>query len=134
MADGKRGIAQLGCLDKRMITQPDWLNKRTTIHPPTPRETSPDSPTPSVSLPVSSVDMVIAELRNRNCGRLQVEEEWRCISLGRSQFNTLETRIKVDKDIYWSKYDYFPNLAKFVLRMAKTQHESVHKKFERHII
>ncbi|KAK0733242.1 hypothetical protein B0T26DRAFT_8276 [Lasiosphaeria miniovina] len=95
--------------EKRTITQLDQL----TLYPATPPETaSPDSPTPSVGLPVSGVDKIIAEIRNRTCGRVEVEEKWWCISLSRDEFKAFE-------------YDYFPQLAKFVLRMSGTIHEAV---------
>ncbi|KAK3353144.1 hypothetical protein B0T25DRAFT_580940 [Lasiosphaeria hispida] len=105
----------------------------------------PDSPTPSASLPVSNVDIVIAELRNRSRGRPQVEEEWWCISLSPTQFNTLEARIKAEKDLRRSvkvgdlptlsliRYDYFPHLAKFALRMPGIRHEAVLEKFKGYI-
>ncbi|KAK5654113.1 hypothetical protein OQA88_7544 [Cercophora sp. LCS_1] len=110
--------------DKKAITaQLDRL----TLYPATPPETaSPDSPTPSVGLPVSGVDKIIAEIRDRICGRVEVEEEWWCISLSREEFKAFEAP-------YPSVllYDYFPQLAKFVLRMAGAIHENVIGRFER---
>ncbi|KAK3944307.1 hypothetical protein QBC46DRAFT_350719 [Diplogelasinospora grovesii] len=119
MADDKRKIAQLDRLSLCPLTPPETL--------------PPDSPTPSVSLPVSSVDKIIAELRNRCRGRPQVEEEWWCVSLSLDEFNALEARIEADEDLHGSKYDYFPDLAKFVLRMAGDLRESVIRRFEKHI-
>ncbi|KAK5661292.1 hypothetical protein OQA88_11187 [Cercophora sp. LCS_1] len=115
--------------DKKAITaQLDRL----TLYPTTPPETaSPDSPTPSIGLPVSGVDKIIAEIRDRICGRVEVEEEWWCISLSREEFKAFEARFEAEGDYRWPKYDYFPQLAKFVLRMAGTTHENVIRRFER---
>ncbi|KAK5654448.1 hypothetical protein OQA88_7359 [Cercophora sp. LCS_1] len=109
--------------DKRTTAQLDRL----TLYPATPPETaSPNSPTPSVSvdLPVSRVDKIIAELHNRICGRAEFEEWW-CISLSRDEFKAFEARFEAEGHYRWPKYDYFPQLAKFVLRMAGTLHEAV---------
>ncbi|KAK0723841.1 hypothetical protein B0T21DRAFT_44219 [Apiosordaria backusii] len=104
---------------------------RLTLYPATPPETaSPDSPTPSVGLPVSRVDKIIAEIRNRICGRVEVEEEWWCIGLSCDEFKAFEARFEAEGDYRWPKYDYFPQLAKFVLRMAGTLHEAVERRFE----
>ncbi|KAK5654449.1 hypothetical protein OQA88_7360 [Cercophora sp. LCS_1] len=114
--------------DKRTTAQLDRL----TLYPATPPDTaSPDSPTPSVGLPVSGVDKIIAEIRNRICGRVEAEEEWWCISLSRDEFKAFEARFEAEGNYRWPKYDYFPQLAKFVLRMAGTLHEAAIRKFER---
>ncbi|KAL2146337.1 hypothetical protein VTI28DRAFT_4362 [Corynascus sepedonium] len=114
--------------DKRTTAQLDRL----ALYPATPPETaSPDSLTPSVGLPVSGVDNIIAEIRNRICGRVEVEEEWWCISLSRDEFKAFKARFEAEGDYRWPKYDYFPQLAKFVLRMAGTVHEAVIGRFER---
>ncbi|KAK0725358.1 hypothetical protein B0H67DRAFT_641792 [Lasiosphaeris hirsuta] len=113
--------------DKRTTAQLDRL----TLYPATPPETaSPDSPTPSVGLPVSRVDKIIAEIHNRIGGRVEVEEEWWCISLSRDEFKTFESRFATEGDYRWPKYDYFPQLAKFVLRMAGIVHEDTIGGFE----
>ncbi|KAK5661270.1 hypothetical protein OQA88_11164 [Cercophora sp. LCS_1] len=114
--------------DKKAITaQLDRL----TLYPATPPETaSPDSPTPSVGLPVSGVDKIIAEICDRICGRVKVEEEWWYISLSREEFKAFEARFEAEGDYRWPKYDYFPQLAKFVLRMAGPFHETVIGRFE----
>ncbi|KAK0646706.1 hypothetical protein B0T16DRAFT_414126 [Cercophora newfieldiana] len=112
--------------DKRTIAQLDRL----TLYPATPPETaSPDSPTPFVGLPISGVDKIIAEIHNRICGRAEFEEWW-CISLSRDEFKAFEARFEAEGDYRWPKYDYFPQLAKFVLRMAGTIHENVVSGFE----
>jgi len=100
--------------DKRTTAQLDRL----TLYPATPPETaSPDSPTPSVGLPASSVDSstpsvglpvsgvdkIIAEIRNRICGRVKVEEEWWCISLSRDEFKAFKARFKAEGDYRWPK-------------------------------
>ncbi|KAK3359159.1 hypothetical protein B0T25DRAFT_532120 [Lasiosphaeria hispida] len=113
--------------DKKAIAQ---LN-RLSLYPATPPETaSPNSPTPSASFPVSGVDKIIAEIRNRICGRVQVEEEWWCISLSRDEFKAFEARFEAEGNYRWPKYDYFPQLTKFVLRMAGTVHEDTIGGFE----
>ncbi|KAK5651293.1 hypothetical protein OQA88_12637 [Cercophora sp. LCS_1] len=99
---------------------------RLTLYPATPPETaSPDSPTPSVGLPVSRVDKIITEIHDRISGRIEVEEEWWCINLSHDEFKAFEARFEAEGDYRWPKYDYFPQLAKFVLRMAGTIHEFV---------
>ena len=81
---------------------------RLALYPVTPPETaSPNSPTPSstVGLPVSSVDKIIAEIRNRIRDRVEVEEEWWCISLSRDEFKAFKARFKaeVEEDWRWGK-------------------------------
>jgi len=91
MADKKAIAAQLNQL---------------TLYPATPPETaSPDSPTPSVGLPVSGVDKIIAEIRNRICGRIKVEKEWWYISLNRDEFKAFKARFEaeVEEDWRWEK-------------------------------
>ncbi|KAK0723149.1 hypothetical protein B0T26DRAFT_705576, partial [Lasiosphaeria miniovina] len=62
--------------DKRKIAELNRLSLPATL-PVTPPETVfPASTTPSVGLPVSGVDKIIAEIRNRIYGRVEVEEEW----------------------------------------------------------
>ncbi|KAL2197289.1 hypothetical protein P885DRAFT_60668 [Corynascus similis CBS 632.67] len=113
--------------EKRKTAELDRL----TLYLATPPETaSPDSATPSLGLPISSVDKIIAEIRDRICGRVEVEEEWWCISLSRDEFKALKARFEAEGDYRWPKYDYFPYLAKFVLRMVGTVHESVISRFE----
>ncbi|KAK0733258.1 hypothetical protein B0T26DRAFT_669678 [Lasiosphaeria miniovina] len=113
--------------DKRTIAELDRLS----LYPATPPETeSLASAAPSVGLPVSGVNKIIAEIRNRICGRVEVEEEWWCISLRRDEFKAFEARLEAEGDYRWPKYDYFPQLAKFVLRMASTVHEAVIGRFE----
>jgi len=86
--------------DKRATAQLDRL----TLYPATPPETaSPDSPTPSEGLPVSGVDKIFAKIRNRNCGRVEVEEEWWCISLSHDEFKTFEARFEAEGDYRWRK-------------------------------
>ncbi|KAK4447016.1 hypothetical protein QBC34DRAFT_142009 [Podospora aff. communis PSN243] len=108
--------------DKRAIAgQLDRL----TLYPATPPETvSPNSPTPSVGLPVSGVDKIIARIHNYISGQIE-KEEWWCISLGRDEFKAFKARFKVEGNYRWPKYDYFPQLAQFVLRMAGTVNEAV---------
>ncbi|KAK0718172.1 hypothetical protein B0T26DRAFT_752129 [Lasiosphaeria miniovina] len=112
--------------DKRTITQLDQL----TLYPATSPETaSHDSPTPSVGLPVSGVDKIIAEIRNCICGRVEVEEEWWCISLSRDEFKAFEARFEAEGDYRWPK-----QLDKFVLRIAGIVHEDVIRGFEELVI
>jgi len=86
--------------DKKTIGQLDRL----TLLPATPPETaSPNSPTPSVSLPVSSIDKIIVEIRNRICGQVEHEEEWWCISLSCDEFIAFEARFEAEGDYHWSK-------------------------------
>ena len=86
---GKKAIAQLD----RLI-----------LYPATPPETvSPNSPTPSVDLPVSGVDKTITEVRNRICGRVEVEVEWWCISLSRDEFKAFEACFEAEGDYRWPK-------------------------------
>ncbi|KAI2617194.1 hypothetical protein GGR54DRAFT_217956 [Hypoxylon sp. NC1633] len=93
--------------------------------------TSPDSPTPSGALPTFGVDKIIAELRNRRCGQQKKEEdEWWCVSLSIDEFKSLEARIEADEDLHGFKYDYFPKLKKFVLRMEDDLHEFVVEEFK----
>jgi len=91
--------------DKKAIAQLDRLPlNRLSLYPATPPETaSPNSPTPSASFPVSGVDNIIAEIRNRICGRVQVEEEWWCISLSRDEFKAFEARFEAEGDYRWPK-------------------------------
>ncbi|KAK0717112.1 hypothetical protein B0T26DRAFT_675473 [Lasiosphaeria miniovina] len=56
------------------------------------------------------------------------------ISLNRDEFKALEARFEAEGDYRWLKYDYFPQLAKFVLRMPGTVHEAVIGAFERLVI
>ncbi|KAK3364853.1 hypothetical protein B0T24DRAFT_683491 [Lasiosphaeria ovina] len=57
--------------------------------------------------------------------------EWWCIiSLSRDEFKAFKARFEAEGDYRWPKYDYFPQLAKFVLRMAGTTHESVIEGFK----
>ncbi|KAK5652803.1 hypothetical protein OQA88_9659, partial [Cercophora sp. LCS_1] len=96
--------------DKKAITA--QLN-RLTLYPATPPETvSPNSPTPSVGLPASSVDSstpsvglpvsgvnkIIAEIYNCICGWVKVEEEWWCISLSCEEFKAFEARFEAEGD------------------------------------
>ncbi|KAK0711203.1 hypothetical protein B0H67DRAFT_646595 [Lasiosphaeris hirsuta] len=85
-----------------------------------------------LSLP--GVDKIIAEIRNRICGRVQVEEEWWCISLSLDEFKAFEARFEAEGNHCWPKYDYFPDVAKFVLRMAGDLHENAIKGYETQII
>ncbi|KAK0703134.1 hypothetical protein B0T26DRAFT_791832 [Lasiosphaeria miniovina] len=96
--------------DKRTITQPDQL----TLYP-----------TPSVGLPVSRIDNIIAEIRNRISSRVKVQKDWWCIDLSRGEFEAFEARFKAEADYRWPKYDYFPQPGKFVLRMAGPVHNLV---------
>ncbi|KAK4245721.1 hypothetical protein C7999DRAFT_33936 [Corynascus novoguineensis] len=98
--------------EKRTTAELDRL----TLYPATPPDTaSPDSTTPSTGLSVSGVDKIIGEIRNRICGRVEVEEEWWCISLSHDEFKAFKARFEAEGDYLWPKYDYFPQLAKFVL-------------------
>ncbi|XXH04102.1 hypothetical protein Hte_010513 [Hypoxylon texense] len=93
--------------------------------------TSPDSLTPSGALLTSGVDKIIAELRNRRRGQLQEEEEeWWCVSLSIDEFKSLEARIEADEGLHGFKYDYFPQLKQFVLRMAGDLHECIVGRFK----
>ncbi|KAK0723135.1 hypothetical protein B0T26DRAFT_801750 [Lasiosphaeria miniovina] len=89
--------------DKRKIAELNRPSLPATLLVTPPETVYPASTTPSVGLAVSGVDKIIAEIRNRICGQAEVEEEW---------------------------YDYFPQLAKFVLRMPGTVHEAVIGAFE----
>jgi hypothetical protein len=88
--------------DRKLVGRLDQLS----IRPPTPPlTTSPDSPTPSAkplfheTLPSSSIDIILAELRNRRRGRPQQESEWWCIKLGLDEFDSFEARIQTDEDL-----------------------------------
>ncbi|KAK3352424.1 hypothetical protein B0T25DRAFT_541958, partial [Lasiosphaeria hispida] len=84
--------------DKRTIAQLDRL----TLYPATPPDTaSPDSPTPSAGLPVSGVDKIIAEIRNRIRGRVEGEEEWWCINLSCDEFKAFEARFEAEVEEDW---------------------------------
>ncbi|KAL2198876.1 hypothetical protein P885DRAFT_58287 [Corynascus similis CBS 632.67] len=71
--------------------------------------------TPSMGLPFSAVDKIIAKIRNRIYGRVEVEEEWWRISFSRDEFKAFRARFEAEGDYRWPKYDYFPQLAEFVL-------------------
>ena len=79
---------------------------RLALYPATPPETaSPDSPTPSLGLPVpvSGVDKIIAEIHNYIFSRVEVEEEWWCISLSPDEFKAFEARREAEGDYRWPK-------------------------------
>jgi hypothetical protein len=86
--------------DKKAVAQ---LDRRTLFLATPPETTSPIPSTPSVSLPVSGVDKIIAEIRNRICGQVKVEEEWWCISLSRDEFKAFEARFEAEGDYRWPK-------------------------------
>ncbi|KAL2143841.1 hypothetical protein VTI28DRAFT_9983 [Corynascus sepedonium] len=77
--------------------------------------------TPSMGLPFSAADKIIAKIRNRICGRVEVEEEWWCISLSRDEFKAFRARFEAEGDHRWPKYDYFPQLAEFVLHEKRSK-------------
>lgn len=85
--------------EKRTIAELDRLTMYPVTHPET---ASPDFSTPSVGLPVSGVDKIIAKIRNRICGRVEVEEEW-CINLSRDEFKAFEARFAAEGNYRWPK-------------------------------
>ncbi|KAL2147143.1 hypothetical protein VTI28DRAFT_573 [Corynascus sepedonium] len=103
----KRTTAELNRLTMSPVTHPEIV--------------SPDFSTPSVGLPVSGIDKIIAKIRNRICGRVEVEEEWWCINLSRDEFKAFEARFEAERNFRWPKYDYFPQLAKFVLLVQESE-------------
>ncbi|KAK0722288.1 hypothetical protein B0T26DRAFT_674010 [Lasiosphaeria miniovina] len=86
----------------------------------------------STSLPVSGVDKIFAKIRYGQ-GQDQDEEEWWCISLSHDEFKAFETRYKAGEAYRCRRYDYFPDIAKFVLRMPGNLHEAVVEGFKRQI-
>ncbi|KAL2141041.1 hypothetical protein VTI28DRAFT_2931 [Corynascus sepedonium] len=89
--------------EKRTTAELDRL----TLYLATPPKTaSRDFPTPSMGLPVSGVDKIIAEIHNRLCGRVEVEEEWWCISLSRDEFKAFKARLESEGDYRWPNLSY----------------------------
>ncbi|KAK3945334.1 hypothetical protein QBC46DRAFT_445252 [Diplogelasinospora grovesii] len=72
-----------------------------------------------------NIDIILTELRNRSRGQPQQDSEWWSVCLSPNEYDNLLALIQAEEDLQDVKYDYFPQLSKFVLRMGDVIHEAI---------